>query len=161
MRPLSMLYTIAPTPLGDALLVADADGALTRLAFDTTPPHGARYAPSRLGEAVGQLTAYFAGERTAFDLVLRPEGTLFQREVWDALLEIPHGETRTYGDLAHRLGQPGGAQAVGAANGANPLAVVIPCHRVIGADGSLTGYAGGLHRKRALLDLESRQTRLF
>ena len=156
-----MLYDLAPTPLGDALLVCDDSGALTSVAFDGPPPPGARRDPAALADAARQLAAYFAGELRAFDLLLAPSGTPFQREVWDALRRIPHGETRSYGDLAAQLGQPGGAQAVGAANGANPIAVIVPCHRVIGADGSLTGYAGGLHRKRALLELESRQTRLF
>lgn len=156
-----MVYAHAPTPLGDLLLVAEDDGALTVASFGTTPPYGARHDPARLVDAARQLEEYFAGERTAFELALRPAGTAFQRRVWDALLEIPHGETRSYGDLARVVEQPGGAQAVGAANGANPIAIIIPCHRVIGSDGSLTGYAGGLERKRALLDLESRQRSLF
>lgn len=156
-----MIYHVAPTPLGPALLLADDDGALTSVVFDADPPSDARPAPDALAEAARQLAAYFSGDRTAFDLPLRPKGTPFQRAVWDELLRIPHGETRSYGELARALGQPGGAQAVGAANGQNPIAVVIPCHRVIGADGSLTGYAGGLERKRALLALESRQRELF
>lgn len=156
-----MIYHIAETPLGPALLLADDDGALTSIAFDADPPPDARPAPDALAQAARQLAEYFSGGRTAFDLPLRPAGTPFQRAVWDELLRIPHGETRSYGELARALGQPGGAQAVGAANGQNPLAVVVPCHRVIGADGSLTGYAGGLHRKRALLALESRQRELF
>ncbi|MEM1053929.1 MAG: methylated-DNA--[protein]-cysteine S-methyltransferase [Bacteroidota bacterium] len=156
-----MTYAFAPTPLGDALLLANDEGALTALTFDAPPPPDARHDPGGLADAADQLRAYFAGERSVFELPLAPTGTPFQREVWDALLTIPHGETRSYGDLATAIGQPGGAQAVGAANGANPIAIVIPCHRVIGADGALTGYAGGLHRKRALLDLESRQQRLF
>lgn len=156
-----MIYHVAPTPLGPALLLADDDGALTSVVFDADPPPDARPDPAPLAEAARQLAAYFSGDRTAFDLPLRPKGTPFQRAVWDELLRIPHGETRSYGELARALGQPGGAQAVGAANGQNPIAVVIPCHRVIGADGSLTGYAGGLERKRALLALESRQRELF
>lgn len=156
-----MVYDVVPTPIGDALLVADEKGALMALSYDASPPPYMRRDSDRLREAARQLSEYFGGTRTAFDLRLAPQGTSFQRKVWDALLAIPHGETRSYGDLARVLGQPGGAQAVGAANGANPIAVVIPCHRVVGADGSLTGYAGGLHRKRALLDLESRQGRLL
>ena len=155
-----LVYDLVPTPLGDALLVGDEE-ALISLGWNASPPSGARRDADAMAEPRRQVDAYFAGDLSQFDLVLRPEGTPFQRRVWDALQNIPHGETRTYGDLARTVGQPGGAQAVGAANGANPIAVVIPCHRVIGADGSLTGYAGGLHRKRALLDLESRQTRLF
>lgn len=108
-----------------------------------------------LTKARTQLAEYFAGRRRRFDLPLRPAGTAFQRRVWDALLEIPWGETTTYGAIATRLGLPvGAARAVGAANGANPIPVVIPCHRVIGADGTLTGYAGGLRRKATLLTLE-------
>ena len=101
-----------------------------------------------------QLGEYFAGERTAFELPLAPAGTPFQRIVWDALLAIPYGETRSYGELAAAVGKPGAARAVGRANHDNPIGVVIPCHRVIGAGGSLTGYAGGLDRKRYLLELE-------
>jgi methylated-DNA-[protein]-cysteine S-methyltransferase len=108
------------------------------------------------GEAVDQLDAYFAGQRTEFDLPLHLAGTAFQRRVWDALRTIPYGQTRTYGEIAAAAGQPGAARAVGLANGRNPIAVVVPCHRVIGAGGRLVGYGGGLDRKRALLDLERR-----
>ena len=107
-----------------------------------------------LQETEEQLNEYFAGARREFDLPLAPRGEPFQRRVWDLLGTIPYGETRSYGDLARELGDVGYAQAVGAANGRNPIAVVVPCHRVIGADGSLTGYAGGLERKRSLLALE-------
>ncbi len=98
-----------------------------------------------------RLAAWFAGERTGFDLPLRPRGTPFQRDVWEALREIPYGETRSYGQIAARLRAPSAVRAVGAANGRNPLAIIVPCHRVIGASGALTGYAGGLERKRWLL----------
>lgn len=104
--------------------------------------------------AAEQLDAYFAGELTAFDLPLAPRGSEFQQRVWAALQEIPYGETESYGDLAERIGSPGAARAVGLANGKNPIGIVIPCHRVVGSDGSLTGYGGGLDRKRQLLDLE-------
>jgi len=104
--------------------------------------------------AADQLEAYFAGELTAFDLPLAPRGSEFQQRVWAALREIPYGETESYGDLAERIGSPGAARAVGLANGKNPISIVIPCHRVVGSDGSLTGYGGGLDRKRQLLDLE-------
>src|SRR5205085_9923425 len=107
-------------------------------------------------EPARQLREFFAGERTAFELPLRPAGTPFQRAVWDALLEVPYGETTGYGALAQRLGRPGAARAVGLANARNPLAIVVPCHRVVGASGALTGYAGGLERKRFLLELEAR-----
>ena len=109
---------------------------------------------------VAQLDAYFAGTRTTFDVPLDLRGTPFQREVWAQLLAIPYGETRTYGELAHALGRPGAARAVGLANGHNPVGIIVPCHRVIGSDGSLTGYGGGLDRKRALLALEGAQLQL-
>ena len=112
-------------------------------------------------DVVAQLEAYFAGELVVFDVPLALHGTAFQRAVWHALLEIPYGETRTYGELATGLGSPGAARAVGLANGHNPVGIIVPCHRVIGADGSLTGYGGGLEAKRTLLDLESRRAGLF
>jgi methylated-DNA-[protein]-cysteine S-methyltransferase len=105
-------------------------------------------------EAVEQLDAYFAGILTEFDLELELHGTGFQRQVWAALQTIPYGQTRSYGDIAKLLGAPGAARAVGLANGHNPIGIIVPCHRVIGANGSLTGYGGGLDRKRALLELE-------
>jgi methylated-DNA-[protein]-cysteine S-methyltransferase len=105
-------------------------------------------------DAVDQLEAYFAGKRTDFDLELNLVGSEFQRRVWQALLTIPYGETRSYGQIAEQIGAAGAARAVGLANGHNPIAIVVPCHRVIGASGSLTGYGGGLHRKRSLLEME-------
>ncbi len=105
-------------------------------------------------DAVDQLEAYFAGDRTDFDLELRLIGSEFQRRVWQALLTIPYGETRSYGEIAQQIGATGAARAVGLANGHNPIAIIVPCHRVIGANGSLTGYGGGLDRKRSLLDME-------
>ncbi len=102
-----------------------------------------------------QLDEYFAGDRREFDLPLVPLGSEFQRRVWDGLLEIPYGETISYGELAREIGRPAAARAVGMANGQNPISIVIPCHRVIGADGALTGYAGGVERKRLLLEHES------
>jgi methylated-DNA-[protein]-cysteine S-methyltransferase len=107
------------------------------------------------GTAADQLAAYFAGRLTEFSLPLAPAGTPFQRRVWAGLQEIPYGDTWSYGQLAGKVGNPAAVRAVGLANGRNPIAVVIPCHRVIGADGSLTGYGGGLDRKRFLLDLEA------
>ncbi|MCI2975282.1 MAG: methylated-DNA--[protein]-cysteine S-methyltransferase [Ferrimicrobium sp.] len=104
---------------------------------------------------VAQLEAYFRGEPTDFDVALAPTGTNFQCRVWDALREIPYGETRSYGEIAHSIGQPAAARAVGMANGRNPIAIIVPCHRVIGANGDLTGYAGGLSAKRVLLQLEA------
>jgi methylated-DNA-[protein]-cysteine S-methyltransferase len=108
-----------------------------------------------LTAAATQLEEYFGGRRTEFDLPLAPEGTEFQRRVWTELLRIPYGEITTYGELARRLGDPNGSRAVGLANGRNPLGIVVPCHRVVGAGGGLTGYGGGLPRKRLLLDLEA------
>jgi methylated-DNA-[protein]-cysteine S-methyltransferase len=108
-------------------------------------------------DAVEQLEAYFAGERTDFDLELNLAGSEFQRRVWQALLTIPYGQTRSYGKVADQIGASGAARAVGLANGRNPIAIIVPCHRVIGASGSLTGYGGGLDRKRSLLELERRR----
>jgi methylated-DNA-[protein]-cysteine S-methyltransferase len=142
------------SPLGTLTLHA-AQGALTAIALcregDTSP------APEPvLAEAARQLAEYFAGARTEFALPLAPRGTAFQRAVWAQLAAIPFGQTRSYGEIARALGRPTASRAVGAANGANPLAIVVPCHRVIGAAGQLTGYAGGLPAKRWLLDHERR-----
>jgi methylated-DNA-[protein]-cysteine S-methyltransferase len=155
---------VVSSPIGPLTLVRE-DDALVRLAM--SPPTA--LVPDALGErsdegfddAVRQLGEYFAGDRTSFDLLLRPIGSDFELAVWHQLTRIPYGETRSYGYVARAVGEPGGAQAVGAANGRNPLAVVVPCHRVIGADGSLVGFGGGLPRKRFLLDLEQRADRLF
>lgn len=153
-----MVFTWVESPIGP-LLLAGAGGRLVRVGL---PSGKGRVAPApdwrrddaSLGEARDQLAAYFAGRLVRFDLALDPRGTPFQREVWRALEAIPFGETRSYGALAKAIGRPGSSRAVGAANGANPLPVVVPCHRVIGADGSLTGYGGGLWRKDRLLALE-------
>ncbi|MEO3974541.1 methylated-DNA--[protein]-cysteine S-methyltransferase [Streptomyces sp. CAU 1734] len=111
--------------------------------------------PAPFGETIRQLEAYFARELTAFDLPLRLEGTAFQRTVWERLLAIPYGETRTYGELAEELGNPNASRAVGLANGKNPVSIIVPCHRVIGSSGKLIGYGGGLDRKQRLLAFES------
>ncbi|AKT50425.1 methylated-DNA--[protein]-cysteine S-methyltransferase [Arsenicicoccus sp. oral taxon 190] len=150
-------HTIIDSPVGPLTAVAD-DEALIAIYFER---HGRAPAVTEHGErtddhpvlaaARDQLADYFAGRRTGFDLPLAPRGDAFQQRVWAQLREIPYGQTRSYGQLARALGQPGAAQAVGNANGANPLSIVVPCHRVIGSDGSLTGYAGGLERKRWLL----------
>jgi len=118
------------------------------------PPGSTEGTEPVLEAAAEQLREYFAGERTSFDLPLALDGTPFQQEAWRALADIPYGETVSYGEQARRLGRPDAVRAVGAANGANPIAIVLPCHRVIGADGSLTGFGGGLETKRRLLDLE-------
>ncbi|MCB9736625.1 MAG: methylated-DNA--[protein]-cysteine S-methyltransferase [Deltaproteobacteria bacterium] len=153
-------YAELESPLGTMVAVKRPAG-LAALRFvgqkhDRPVEAGWERAPERFVAEREQLAAYFAGERATFDLgPLAPEGTAFQRRVWEALRAIPPGETRAYGELARALGLPAGAaRAVGAANGRNPLSIIVPCHRVVGADGALTGYAGGLARKRWLLDHE-------
>ena len=142
-----------PSPIGELYLAADED-FLYELRFDAPEiPAEAGETPV-LCEAVRQLEAYFAGRLRRFDVPLRPEGTPFQRLCWDALLQIPYGETRAYSDIARQIGRPAACRAVGMANNRNPISVIIPCHRVIGRDGSLTGYGGGLETKRFLLELE-------
>ena len=149
-------YTIVESPIGELVLSGDAT-ALTGLHMGI-PAGGVdrawRRDPAPFAAATEQLEAYFGGELRAFDLPLAPVGTAFQLEVWQALRAIPYGETRSYGELAATLGKPGASRAVGLANGRNPIAVIVPCHRVIGADGSLTGFGGGLPRKRWLLTHE-------
>ncbi|MET0767393.1 MAG: methylated-DNA--[protein]-cysteine S-methyltransferase [Aeromicrobium sp.] len=142
------------SPIGGLRIHVSA-GLVTAIRFGPDSPRGSRIADPLLDRAEAQLGEYFAGERTQFDLPLASEGSEFQKKVWAELQRIPFGETASYGDIARRLGyEPGISRAVGAANGANPIAIVVPCHRVIGADGSLTGYAGGIERKKVLLDLE-------
>lgn len=148
---------LADTPIGDLLLTANADGALTSVLMESDPQEvdpGWTEDDDVLHAARTQLEEYFSGERQVFDVDLAPSGTPFQRSVWAALRDIPYGEVRSYGQIADQIGSPTAARAVGMANGRNPLAVIVPCHRVIGASGSLTGYGGGLERKRYLLDLE-------
>jgi methylated-DNA-[protein]-cysteine S-methyltransferase len=151
------LYTTVPSPIGELMLCGD-EHALTALHLPgrhAKPRPDWRRDDARFADVARQLEQYFAGDRTTFDVELRPAGGEFEREVWAELVRIPYGQTASYGELAHRLGRPTAARAVGAANGRNPIAVIVPCHRVIGSDGSLTGYAGGLECKRALLDLEA------
>lgn len=153
-----VVHTVIESPLGALLAVADGDELVgLHFADRTREPDGPRV-DGAFAETARQLREYFAGQRRGFDLPLAPRGSAFQLRVWQALERIPYGRTRSYGELARQLGCPGAAQAVGAANGSNPLAVVVPCHRVVGADGALTGYAGGLERKRRLLDLEAAGT---
>lgn len=156
-----MNYCYLESPIG-TLLIAGDDNAVLRIEF---PENGKPRAPQPdwqesargpVGQAMRQLREYFAVERTEFDLPLAPEGTEFQRSVWRRLQEIPYGETISYAELAKRVGNPKAARAVGAANGCNPIPIVIPCHRVIGSNGKLTGFGGGLPIKEALLDLESK-----
>jgi methylated-DNA-[protein]-cysteine S-methyltransferase len=135
------------------------DGSVTALERDAG--ESAARDPQAASEAARQLREYFEGARTAFDLPLAARGTAFQVAVWDVLTRIPAGETRSYGEVAAMVGAPSASRAVGMANGRNPIAIVVPCHRVVGADGTLTGYGGGLHRKRWLLDHESSSMPLF
>ena len=147
-------YATIDSPIGEILLTADG-GALSRLymaPFALDPAW--RRDDAALAEPARQLAEYFAGERTEFDLPLAPHGSDFQRRVWDEIARVPYGETISYAELASRAGAPGHARAAGAATGRNPVGVVIPCHRIVGSDGSLTGYAGGLERKASLLQLE-------
>jgi len=149
-----MQRTTFTSPIGPLTLHAE-NGAITSVWMeDDDLPERHNDTPP-LGEARRQLEAYFAGELREFDLSLAPSGSEFHLRVWDELRKIPYGETISYGELASRVGDPTAARAVGAANGRNPLPVIVPCHRVIGADGSLTGFGGGLERKRKLLELEA------
>lgn len=158
-------YAWYDSPVDRLLLVADDEG-LRRVSFAS----GSKFAdleghethdPDALRTVCDQLDEYFAGERTAFDLTLAPVGTPFQLRCWEALCTIPYGETATYGEQARRIGQREAVRAVGAANGANPISIVVPCHRVIGSSGKLVGFGGGLDTKRALLDHESAAVGLF
>jgi methylated-DNA-[protein]-cysteine S-methyltransferase len=159
-----LLHTTIDTPIGSLLLVGD-ETALHGL-YMQDGPRPKRPAPNWIGAEEPfrpvreQLGQYFGGERTEFDLPLVMAGPEFERGVWQALRGIGYGETVSYGEIARRIGYPDAARAVGRANGRNPISVIVPCHRVIGADGSLTGYGGGLERKRFLLEHESRATRL-
>jgi methylated-DNA-[protein]-cysteine S-methyltransferase len=150
-------YRTVDSPVGPLTLAGRDDRLMHLRMVDQT------YAPSRAGwvpddaafpDAVGQLAAYFAGELTEFDLDLDLVGTAFQQRVWQALLTIPYGQTRSYGEVARQIGAPAASRAVGLANGRNPIGIIVPCHRVIGANGSLTGYGGGIDRKKALLQME-------
>lgn len=154
-----MLYCEMFTPIGPLLLAGD-EKRLSRISFQS----GLRpievverwqRSEEPFRDAIAQLDGYFAGRLRRFDLALAPEGTPFQKEVWSALTAIPYGETISYSELARRVGRPAASRAVGAANGRNPIPIVIPCHRVIGANGSLTGFGGGLGIKRRLLELEA------
>jgi methylated-DNA-[protein]-cysteine S-methyltransferase len=161
----SVTYCVLDSPVGSLTLVAD-DAGLRQINF---PQNGKPAAPdsgwhedaSALRETIRQLRAYFAGEIESFDLPLAPAGTTFQQKVWSDLRKIPYGETISYGELAKRIGNPKASRAVGLANGSNPIPIIIPCHRVIGSNGKLTGYGGGLPIKEKLLALEKRQLRLL
>jgi methylated-DNA-[protein]-cysteine S-methyltransferase len=157
-------HAVIDSPIGPLTLVTEG-GALTGLYMDVQghePDEATLGVPASteddevLADAARQLNEYFAGERTDFDLPLSLDGTGFQRTVWSGLQDIPYGETISYGELARRIGQPTASRAVGLANGRNPVSIVVPCHRVVGSNGSLTGYGGGLPRKQFLLGLELR-----
>jgi methylated-DNA-[protein]-cysteine S-methyltransferase len=151
------VYTRCPSPVGELTLTA-TETALTGVYFPTSrhgpPPIMSRVESEVLARARQQLEEYFAGQRTTFDLPLAAEGSDFEHRVWDALRAIPYGATTSYGELARRLGDARNARAVGAANGKNPIPIIVPCHRVIGAKGDLTGFGGGVDRKRWLLEHE-------
>jgi methylated-DNA-[protein]-cysteine S-methyltransferase len=155
-------YGFYESPYGQMLLVAGHDG-LSGVYFDAQkyyPSIDPDWRPDEahflIAQARRELAEYFAGERKLFEIAIAPEGTIFQRAIWRAIASVRFGETLTYGQLAQSAGYPGQARAAGAATGRNPLTIIIPCHRIVGANGALTGYAGGLDRKRALLGLESR-----
>jgi methylated-DNA-[protein]-cysteine S-methyltransferase len=170
------MHKTISTSIGKLTLAADDDGAITRVGFGGEAAEaigaageapadanghaaGSGNAAAALDAAATQLREYLAGERTEFDLPLRPHGNPFEQLVWAELARIPYAETTSYGEIARRIGHPGSARAVGRANGRNPIAIVLPCHRVIGSDGSLTGYGGGLDLKRTLLTLEAETAR--
>ena len=153
-----MYFSVIESPIDDLMLIANEQG-LTGLYMKQSFPKEDetiqwKRCDERLSDARRQIVEYFQGERQVFDLPLSPLGTPFQMKVWEALQRIPYGTTISYGELAHRIGQPTASRAVGAANGKNPISIIVPCHRVIGASGALTGFGGGIDRKRFLLDLE-------
>lgn len=147
-----MKYNIYETAVG-TITIGEKDSKISRICFGENPC-GEKEETPLIAEAFGQLQEYFAGKRREFQLPLAPEGTAFQKKVWNALLTIPYGEVRTYGQIAEQVGKPKASRAVGMANHSNPIGIVIPCHRVVGSNGKLTGYAGGLDKKERLLQLE-------
>src|SRR5262245_20958078 len=161
---MTTIFSLLDSPIGELLLTGDGK-SLTGIWMQS---HRSEWRRTKAWErddgafaaARAQLTEYFAGERSEFELPLAAEGTDFQHKVWTALCAIPYGKTISYGELARRIGQPSAARAVGLANGSNPLPIVVPCHRVIGADGSLTGFGGGIERKRWLLAHEARHAKV-
>ncbi len=161
---MELFVSSIPTPLGSLTAVATKDETLVRLTFDTDidtlvpglvdAGHQARRASEPPARLCQELASYFNGERECFTVPVAPKGTLFEQRVWQELQALPYGRTLSYAELSRRIGDAKAVRAVGRATGKNPIAIVIPCHRVLGSNGSLTGYAGGLHRKRALLMLE-------
>ncbi len=165
-QPGTPRFTTMPSPVSELTLIGDGR-SLTAVYLGAKHRHapdvGADWVrdDDSFDEARRQLEEYFDGQRREFDLPLAPRGTKFQLQVWETLLDIPYGETTSYGAIAANLGHPNGSRAVGAANGRNPISIIVPCHRVIGASGALIGYGGGLDRKRTLLDLERQDVALF
>ena len=164
---MTLAHTLFPSPVGDLTLVA-SDTGLVAILWQDDDPARVRLAAREvrtdhpiLAMAQAQLTDYFAGARRAFTVPLDVRGTPFQQMIWAALRDIPFGETRSYGDIARAVGRPTASRAVGAANGRNPLSIIAPCHRVVGANGALTGFAGGVETKRWLLDFEQSRNRLL
>ena len=156
----ALQYRTIESPVGPLTLAGNGRRVMHLWMVDQThgPSHGWERNDKAFSDAVDQLDAYFAGERREFDLELDLVGTNFQRRVWEALLTIPYGETRSYGDIAEQIGSPGAFRAVGLANGRNPIGIIVQCHRVIGANGSLTGYGGGLERKRFCWNLKGAES---
>lgn len=161
----SLQYRIVDSPVGPLTLAGVGSTLMhlrmTEQSHEPDRSHWTSADPSAFAGAVEQLDAYFAGTLTEFDVDLDVAGTPFQRRVWTALQTIPYGETRSYGQIADQIGSPGASRAVGLANGRNPVSIIVPCHRVIGSNGGLTGYGGGLDRKRTLLALEKAESTLF
>ena len=155
-----MRYAVMNSPVGP-LTLASTDRGLAAVRFGDSAPQDGILDADLHAEPMQQLMEYFQGERTHFDLGIDLAGTSFQCAVWRELLRIPYGETRSYGDIAKELNKPGASRAVGMANHHNPIAIVVPCHRVVGQDGSLTGYAGGIHLKQKLLSIEQQGRTLF
>lgn len=152
-------FAYLSSPVG-TLTLTEEEGALTGLYFGRLSRQGQEMLSPVLEETARQLSEYFSGKRREFSLPLSPKGTEFQLRVWRALKTIPYGETRSYGDMARLIGSPKACRAVGMANHRNPISIIVPCHRVVGANGSLTGYGGGLDAKRFLLDLEQKNRAL-
>lgn len=150
------------TPIGTVEVTVNQGGAVVSVSFVDEHASGVEDIDSSCSRAVRQLEEYFRGERRRFELPIEPDGTEFEHKVWNQVRRIPYGATDTYGEIARRMGADrDSARAVGVATARNPIAIIVPCHRVIGTDGDLTGYAGGLDRKKWLLDMESGQARLF
>ncbi len=162
-EPALLEYARVESPVGVVVVTGNRE-SVQGVWFEGPPALGPMPAgvagTGPVAEAVRQLSEYFARKRAAFDLPIAPAGTPFQRRVWDELQKVPYGDTVSYGEIARRIGHPTASRAVGAANGANPIPIIIPCHRAVGSDGSMTGYGGGVERKRTLLAIESGQAPL-